>query len=116
MRSLHGFNLLEILIALVIMSILTSLCFPLYSHHVAEERRIEAKITLEKLAAALELYYLTHNNYQLKITSLTDTTFSLAATPEARQAEQDILCKTLMINAAGGKSITGKGQISDCWG
>lgn len=134
MRS-YGFSLLEILITLAIISILTGLCFPLYSQHAAEERRLEATITLEKLAAALERYYIVHNtyqgatleqlgfsasiaknNYQLVITSLTDNTFSLAATPLADQADQDILCKTLVLNAVGGKSITGNGQISDCWG
>jgi len=135
MRYSYGFSLLEILITLVIISILTSLCFPLYSQHVAEERRLEAKMTLEKLAAALERYYIAHNtyqgasleqlgfstmiaknNYQVVITSLTENSFTLAATPLAEQAEQDILCKTLVFNAVGGKSITGKGQISDCWG
>ncbi len=131
----HGFSLLEIIITLAIISIVTALCFPLYSQHIAEEHRLEARMTLEKLAAALENYYLSHNtyqgatienlgfstmiakdNYQLAITSLTSTTFSLTATPMASQAEQDLLCKTLILNATGGKNITGEGQVSDCWG
>ncbi len=134
MRNFFGFSLLEILITLAIISLLTGLCFPLYSQHIAEERRLEAKITLEKLAAALEGYYTAHNtyqgatleqlgfstfiaknNYQLTMTALTENTFSLSATPIASQAQQDTLCKTLILNAIGGKSITGNGQLSDCW-
>ena len=131
---MRGFSLFELIITLAIISILTSLCIPLYTQHVTEERRLEAKITLEKLAAALESYYVTHNtyqganleqlgfssfiaknNYKITMTDLTDTTFSLTATPQAHQAQQDTLCKTLILNATGGKNITGKGQISDCW-
>ena len=135
MRNSYGFSLFEILITLIIISILTGLCLPLYSQHLATERRLEAKIALEKLAAALESYYTAHNtyhgatleqlgfsafiaknNYQLAITALTDTTFSLVAMPLTHQAQQDVLCGTLMLNAIGGKSMTGNGQISDCWG
>lgn len=135
MKKINGFNLLEVLITLGIIGILTSLCFPLYSHHLIEERRLEAKITLEKLATALESYYLSHNtyqgatlenlgfstfiaknNYQLAITNITNNTFSLTATPLANQAQQDTQCATLIFNAIGGKNITGNGLISDCWG
>jgi len=134
MRNSHGFSLFEILITLIIISILAGLCLPLYSQHLATERRLEAKIALEKLAAALESYYTVHNtyhgatleqlgfsvfiaknSYQLSITALTDNTFSLTATPLTSQAQQDPLCGTLLLNAIGGKSITGSGQISDCW-
>lgn len=134
MRNSHGFSLFEILITLIIISLLTGLCLPLYSQHLAIERRLEAKIALEKLAGALESYYTTHNtyhgatleqlgfsafiaknNYQISITALTDNAFSLAAMPLTSQAREDILCGTLILNAVGGKSITGNGQISDCW-
>lgn len=134
MRNSYGFSLFEILITLIIISILTGLCLPLYSQHLAIERRLEAKTALEKLAAALESYYTAHNtyhgatleqlgfstfiaknNYQLSITALTDSTFSLAAMPSTNQAQQDTVCGTLILNAIGGKSITGSGQVSDCW-
>lgn len=134
MHNSYGFSLFEILITLIIISILTGLCLPLYSQHLVTERRLEAKIALEKLAAALESYYTAHNtyrgtsleqlgfsafiaknNYQLSIAALTDNTFSLAATPLANQAQQDSLCSTLLLNAVGVKSITGNGQIADCW-
>ncbi len=135
MHHSHGFSLLEILVVLAIVSILTRLCLPLYSQHLVTERRLEAIITLEKLAAALENYYTVHNtyqgtnleklgfssliaknNYQLTITTLSDNMFSLAATPLTHQAQQDNSCGTLALDATGKKSITGNGQISDCWG
>lgn len=134
MRNPSGFSLFEILTTLVIIGILAGLCLPLYSQHLTTERRLEAKIALEKLAATLENYYTTHNtyrgttleqlgisafiaknNYQLSITALTDTTFSLAAKPLANQAQQDSMCGTLLLNAVGEKNITGSGKIADCW-
>jgi len=134
MRNPSGFSLFEILITLVIIGTLAGLCLPLYSQHLVTERRLEAKIALEKLAAALESYYTAYNtyrgatleqlgisafiaknNYQLSIAGLTDNTFSLAATPLANQAQQDSMCGTLLLNAVGGKNMTGSGQIADCW-
>jgi type IV pilus assembly protein PilE len=134
MRPFLGFSLLEILITLAIISILASFCFPLYSQHLTEERRLEAKIALEKLAATLENYYTVHNtyqnanlaqlgfstfiannNYKLAIIISAENAFTLTATPLANQAQQDILCKTLTLNSNGVKSISGNGKLSDCW-
>jgi type IV pilus assembly protein PilE len=134
MQTARGFNLLEILISLVIIGILTGLSFPLYSQHITHARRLEAKIALAKLAAALEEYSAIHNtyqgatlatcgfsdliaknNYRLRMTTLTNDSFSLAASPLSNQAKQDTLCATLTLNAAGEIGITGSGQIADCW-
>ena len=128
MRYSYGFSLLELLITLTIIGILASFCFPIYSQHIASERRLEAKIALEKLAADLEKYYITHNTYQgatlenlgfspsiaagqyqLAITT-TENTFSLAAVP----AQQD-KCGTLTVDSTGKKATTGTDSLSDCW-
>ncbi len=126
----HGFSLLEILITLTIIVIIAGFCFPIYSQHIVDERRLEAKIALEKLAADLEKYYSIHNTYQgatlenldfppniannqyhLAITTLTETTFSLTAAP----IQQEALCGTLLVDSTGRKGITGTGKLSDCW-
>ncbi|MCD6039136.1 MAG: pilE 1 [Gammaproteobacteria bacterium] len=135
MRYFLGFSLLEILITLVIISIVAGFCIPLYSQHLTNERRLEAKIALEKAAAALEEYYTLHNtyqgatlenlgfsllivknNYRLAVMEITDNTFSLRAIPLESQAQEDRVCGTLILNEAGKKDKTGNGKLSDCWG
>ena len=133
-KNFNGFSLLELMITLTIISILTAFCLPVYSQHITEARRLEAKITLEKLAATLENYFIAHNsyqgatldilktpslisknNYQLIIKKLSDNYFSIAAKPLAHQATQDTICATLLLDNLGKREITGTGKLSDCW-
>src|SRR5258705_7977257 len=103
-KNSNGFSLLELIITLTIIGILASICLPVYSQHIAEEHRLDAKITLEKLAATLEGYFILHNsyqgatletlkfpsfiaknNYQMIIKKLFSNYFSIAAKPLAHQ-------------------------------
>lgn len=134
MKQIIGFSLFELLIALAIIGILASISIPLYSQHLIHEKRIEAAMTLSKLAVALEQYYTIHNTYKdaslsalgfpekiadnrysLKIASATDSDFNLAAQPLAEQADKDTICGTLTLNSLGVKSMTGSGKLADCW-
>jgi type IV pilus assembly protein PilE len=133
MKSLIlGFSLVEIVIALLIISILSAISFPIYSQYITQQHRIEAEVTLEKLSAALEQYYTLHdtyknatltvlhfpefiakNNYQLSITA-SDTYFMLEAKPLAEQAKKDGLCSILTLNSLGERGILGYSQLN-CW-
>jgi type IV pilus assembly protein PilE len=129
-----GMTLLELLITLSIIAILTMIGLPLYSQHFIHQNRIEAEITLEKLAASLEQYNtlnnsyknatlsglgipstVAKNNYTIAIADATDTDFLLTATPSETQAQKDNACLTLSLNSKGEKGITGAGQMDDCW-
>lgn len=129
-----GFSLFEILIVLVIISILTTLSFPLYSHYSIHANRLEAKIALVKLAHALEQHYtlqntyknvalqelgfsefIAKNNYQLVLLSTSDFDFILQAKPLGNQALKDASCGILSLDAQGKKSISGTGTINACW-
>ncbi|MCC2666185.1 MAG: pilE [Gammaproteobacteria bacterium] len=133
-QKIQGFSLIELIITLTLIGILTALCLPIYSRHIIEEHRLDAKIALEKLAATLEEYFIAHNsyqgatldivkspsfiaknNYQLIITALSNNYFSIAAKPLSQQARQDAACGTLMLNSLGKKAITGIGKLTDCW-
>lgn len=130
----NGITLIELLIVLTILGILSAFCIPLYSAHIAKEKRLEAALTLNKLALAMEHYYIEHmsyeevtleklgfskiiadNRYQLIIQAATENDFKLAATPLDAQAKVDSLCGTLTLNSLGEKGVTGPGQVIDCW-
>jgi len=130
----HGFSLLELMIALAIVSILTALSLPVYSTHLAHEKRLEAEITLAQLANALEQYYLAnntyqnatlnnlgfsdviaHSRYQLAIQTANSASFTLTATPLDKQAIEDSECGVLILNSSGEKNISGRNTMTDCW-
>lgn len=129
-----GFSLIELMIALAIVGILSMLCLPLYSQHITHARRLEAEINLVKLANALEHYFLihqtyqnatlsnlgfpekiVHEQYQLVITEATDSTYAIHADPLDKQAQQDGLCASLLMDSQGKREITGAGKLNECW-
>ncbi|EKD53866.1 MAG: hypothetical protein ACD_60C00143G0008 [uncultured bacterium] len=134
MKKIHGFNLIEMMIVLIIISILSAICIPLYSEHLSHAYRLEAEINLVKLAGALETYYLLNNTYQnatldelhfekniadnqyeLAITSETENDFRVQAIPIHQQAERDTACGTLSLNSNGEKQISGGSPLTECW-
>ncbi len=133
MKKSPGFQLIELIITLSIVSILIAISFPLYTRHLVEAKRLEAANTLSQLAIAIEQYQLIHQtyeqasldalgfpefiakgNYQLKIEAQ-DQDYLLLAIPLGSQAENDMICSTLTLNAEGEKGIRGMGKVEDCW-
>jgi type IV pilus assembly protein PilE len=49
----RGFSLLEVLVTTSLIALLCGVCFPLYSYHLINANRAEAKTTLVKLSVAL---------------------------------------------------------------
>ncbi len=60
-----GFSLIEILIALIIISILSSITLSGYSYYIADAKRSDGKLALLDLANRMEHYYLKHNTYEM---------------------------------------------------
>ncbi len=127
----HGFSLLEILIVLAIISILSAVAIPSYTHYLTKAHRLEAEITLIKIAGILEKYYISHNtyqnaeiqalvpakqkNYRFELTMADDADFILTAHPLAEQEIRDVECGTLTLTAKGEKSISGSNVSAECW-
>jgi len=130
---MKGFNLIEIMIVMAIISILGAFSYPLYSDYLVQARRLEAESTLTRLAVAMEQFHIenntyenatlsalnfseTHikNNYHLHIASARND-YLLSAIPLGKQAEKDNLCGTLTLNSQHQKGITGTGSSSECW-
>lgn len=58
-----GFTLIELVIAMVILSILSMVAFPGYQKTVRKSRRVDAKVELLKVAQSLERCYTEYNSY-----------------------------------------------------
>jgi len=61
--KLTGFSLIELLIALAIVSILATLCYPSYQQYVLKSYRAEAMTQLLQLASAQEQYLADYGSY-----------------------------------------------------
>jgi type IV pilus assembly protein PilE len=127
-----GFTLIELLIVLAIVSILTCIAYPCYTSYVIKARRSNAAVALMNLADSLEQYYDDHHSYknatlenlninnnldfyQLAIVSENGTEYRIEAIPKDAQAKADIQCGTLILDQIGNRSITGTGNIDECW-
>lgn len=133
MQKHLGFSLLELLVVLIIISILTTTAYPLYTAHVLKAHRTEATHGLLELSAKLELYHLVHHSYhgatidnlqfntsnthefyQFSITQADDETYHIQADPYGNQIK-DKSCGSYYYNQAGEKNISGEAKISNCW-
>jgi type IV pilus assembly protein PilE len=133
MKKILAFSLLEMLIALATLGILCAIAYPSYTTYFLHQKRFTAKTSLFRLASALEDYFNQHDSYQkaslenlgfkaviaedhylLKIITLADTFYTIAAAPINAQ-KTDTVCGTLLLNSLGEKSIEGTGNSGDCW-
>ncbi|MBA3660865.1 MAG: prepilin-type N-terminal cleavage/methylation domain-containing protein [Gammaproteobacteria bacterium] len=134
MRSrVWGFNLIEVMTVLVIISLCISMTVPLYQHYVVKTRRMEAANKLLQVALALENFYAhqqrytgatlaklnfntwaASNNYRLFLQTKSHS-FLLTAKAMPLQAARDRLCLDLTLDDLGQKGVTGKGGVENCW-
>ena len=130
----HGFHLIEVLVVCAILGILLSIAIPGYTTYIRDAKRVEAKIMLLKYAFALERYSFLQNSYQgataellhlpsetrdkqyqIVMNALSDYQYELRAAPQSAQFKRDVECRTLTLNQAGERGITGKGTVEKCW-
>ena len=133
----QGFSLIELMIAVVIVGILAAIAIPMYSDYVTRSRRADGQATLMQVAQELERCYTQFSKYNdnncsvvnsgvVSETSdqgfygisasggnLTESTFTLTATPQNEQAD-DTDCTALTLTHLGEQSATGDDPDS-CW-
>ena len=134
----QGFTLIEVMIALVIISLLISIAVPSYREHIAKSHRTEAQINLLQAVSFMERFYTENNRYDqnttgaavalpagivstmynFAVTGLTQTSFTLTATPTGAQATD--ACGTYSIRensvrAATGEVFVGGRPTLLCW-
>ena len=129
----NGFSLIELMIVLVIVAILASIGSAYYGNYVISANRTEARSALTITAGRLEkckALYGSYNNANCSVTlpfntetslytvagaTLTNTTFTLQATPVAGKAQaKDSECTQLTISHTSATSATGSNPDA-CW-
>jgi len=132
-RSL-GFTLLEVMIVCVIVAILAAIAYPSYQSSVQKSRRSEATAALLGVAAQMERWstekstyasaalgsggvYANHTEnsyYDLSLTNLTTTTYTIRAAPAGVQVGDP--CGTFTYTEQGVKNVTGGTWTrAQCW-
>ena len=139
MKRQQGMTLIELLIVLVVISVLVGFAYPSYTKHVQGARRADCAGALMGLSGAMERYFTQNNSYvgatvsganaiftdqcptdggsatyDLAITNLAATTFTVTATPVAGGPQAKDACGTLSLTQTGVKSASG-GSIDKCW-
>ncbi|MDX1694151.1 MAG: type IV pilin protein [Ketobacteraceae bacterium] len=114
---MKGFTLIELMIAVAIISILATVGYPSYMSHVTDTRRDKAEACLVELSQNMERYYtmnMTYEDaglalaqcrtelgefYEFGFSSTPDAnSYTLLATAKGSQASRDGECSTLSLN------------------
>lgn len=138
----NGFTLLELMVVVAIVGILIAMSYATYVGYIRHARRSNAESALEQLNQAMQIYYTQHysylgtvgaNNapssavlpysatpvhgtpkyYNLLITSLSKTSYTLEAQPVPGSDQVWDDCGTLVVKSDGTKSVTG--SQAKCW-
>jgi type IV pilus assembly protein PilE len=132
-QAQRGFSLVELMVAVVIVGILAAIAYPSYRAQVMRGGRAEAKQllmaqsqALEKCftrfgvydnaacAAATQVLMGPEGRYQLRVTAITPTTYTLTATPQGGQSS-DADCGAFTLDETGGRGVTGPLGVQQCW-
>ena len=134
-RKSAGFSLVEIIVALAILSILTGLAVPAYTDYVRRNRRSDAINTLLRLQLAQERWRASNITYATNIASISDgassdqknytiaidgannVSYTMTATPAAGSPQTaDTKCQTFTINESGPViRLAMAAQDKECW-
>jgi type IV pilus assembly protein PilE len=130
----RGFTLLEMVIACAIIAILASIAYPSYINSVQKSRRAEATASLLGIASQMERWstekgtYATatlgtggvyanqseNSYYNLSLSNLTSTTYTIQASPAAIQASDP--CGSFTYDQSGNKNVSGGTWTNaQCW-
>jgi len=133
-QSHKGFTLIEVMIAVVILSILVAIAVPSYSKFITDSRRNDATSMLIEVAAEQQRFLSDQNRYatsmadlgydsdpmpsddgyyEITVSNPTNSTFELTATPVVGGAqESDTECGSFMLRSNGVQTADGG---PDCW-
>jgi type IV pilus assembly protein PilE len=145
MGKQHGFTLIELMIAVVVIAILAAIGYPSYTEYVNRGKRAEGKVALMRAAQQLERFYSLNNCYPSGTANCGNAASSSAAlaamsvnafsgdsaaasaynlsvttTPQAfaltaTPTFTDAKCGNLTLANTGAKGKTGTESVQNCW-
>jgi type IV pilus assembly protein PilE len=131
-----GFTLIELMIVVGIVGILVAIAYPAYQDQIRKTKRADAEAGLTELAQFMERFYTSNGRYvdgggappalpftqtpkdenakayNLSLSAVNATSFTLQAVPIGAQAADS--CGTLTLTNTGQKGASG-GAVSTCW-
>lgn len=133
LKKQRAFTLIELMIVVAIISILAAITYPSYQDSVRQARRATAQADLLELANFMERTFTESNEYDptgfalpfsdspktgttfydLSLSAVNTTTFTLQAAPVASSAQAADTCGNLTLTNAGVKGSVG--PVASCW-
>jgi type IV pilus assembly protein PilE len=136
----QGFTLIEVMIVVLIVGVLAAIAWPQYTQYVLDSNRSTCAAKLVELSNHMERYFTENQSYRdssnnapdvtdflssdscppdssspaydLSIATASDTEYTLTATAQGRQTNDD--CGNLTLDETGDKGATG-GTVTQCW-
>jgi len=136
-QTSRGFTLIELMIVVAIVAIIAAVALPSYSSYVQRGNRAAAKTALLEAQQFMERYYAANNRYDqnnagtavalparlqtapaegpkydLSISAVDSTSFTLTATPRTGVSDN---CGNLTLTNTGARNVSGTESVASCW-
>ena len=134
-KTQQGVTLIELMIVVVIISLIAAVGYPSYIQHTTKSRRAAAESFMLSVANKQEQYILDARtyadtlaklnlttlpaevspHYSIALSNVTNTTYTITATPINGQLISDTRCASLGLDQTGNKTVTGTNSVASCW-